>query len=141
MGCGPSVPLVIRPRLGDALLALGTWMAEYYLAPPGEVFRALLPPESARLGREDDVARRTVWVAALTQAGRAALDSGGLDPTAARVLALLAVATEPVPLAAIRGDLALARPPFRALARRGWIRLEKQLVRSSPWARNWPRRG
>lgn len=34
-----------EPALSAPLLALGRWMADYYLAPVGEVFRAMLPPE------------------------------------------------------------------------------------------------
>jgi primosomal protein N' (replication factor Y) len=32
-----------EPLLSPELLTLGLWIAEYYLAPPGEVFRAMLP--------------------------------------------------------------------------------------------------
>ncbi|HKO05179.1 MAG TPA: primosomal protein N' [Candidatus Acidoferrales bacterium] len=33
-----------EPALTPALIALGRWVASYYLAPIGEVFRAMLPP-------------------------------------------------------------------------------------------------
>jgi primosomal protein N' (replication factor Y) (superfamily II helicase) len=33
-----------EPALTPALIALGRWVASYYLAPVGEVFRAMLPP-------------------------------------------------------------------------------------------------
>ncbi len=32
-----------EPLLTPELIVLGTWIADYYLAPPGEVFRAMLP--------------------------------------------------------------------------------------------------
>ncbi len=32
------------PALPSALVELGRWMANYYLAPPGETFRSMLPP-------------------------------------------------------------------------------------------------
>jgi len=50
-----------EPLLSPELLTLGLWIAEYYLAPVGEVFRAMLPlkPETRRV--------RTL---ALTKAGR-----------------------------------------------------------------------
>ena len=32
-----------EPLLSDSLLALGEWMAQYYLAPLGEVLRGMLP--------------------------------------------------------------------------------------------------
>lgn len=50
-----------EPVLGERLLGLGRWMADYYLAPPGEVFATLLP-----LG----LAVRRVKLARITEAGR-----------------------------------------------------------------------
>ena len=38
-----DVPDVI-PALTENVVRLGRWVADYYLAPPGEVFRAVLPP-------------------------------------------------------------------------------------------------
>lgn len=49
------------PALPPALLRLGEWVSGYYLAPPGEVFQAMLPPEL-----ELAAARQVV----LTSAGR-----------------------------------------------------------------------
>jgi primosomal protein N' (replication factor Y) len=34
----------VLPALTENVVRLGRWVAEYYLAPPGEVFRAVLPP-------------------------------------------------------------------------------------------------
>jgi primosomal protein N' (replication factor Y) len=39
------------PALSDELMRLGKWISEYYLAPPGEVFRSMLPL-SAEFRRE-----------------------------------------------------------------------------------------
>ncbi|HEV2348907.1 MAG TPA: primosomal protein N' [Terriglobia bacterium] len=54
-----------QPLLSPELLTLGLWIAEYYLAPVGEVFRAMLPlkPEISRMR-----------VVTLTEAGRKKLD-------------------------------------------------------------------
>ncbi|MGH9355809.1 MAG: replication restart helicase PriA, partial [Terriglobia bacterium] len=54
-----------EPVLSPELLTLGVWIAEYYVAPVGEVFRAMLPVE-----RETRLAR-TVQ---LTERGREQLD-------------------------------------------------------------------
>ena len=43
------------------MVRLGRWVAEYYLAPPGEVFRAVLPP-AVEIRRERHFA--------ITEAGR-----------------------------------------------------------------------
>ena len=54
-----------EPALSPALLDLGSWLSNYYVAPVGEVMRAMLPPAiEVRQSRE----------VALTQAGSAALE-------------------------------------------------------------------
>ncbi len=53
-----------EPVLAPELLTLGLWIAEYYLAPLGEVFRAMLPLRSHS---------RRVRVVELTEAGRQSL--------------------------------------------------------------------
>ena len=53
------------PALPPKLIELGLWISRYYLAPIGEAFRAMLPPEiELRHDREY----------ALTEAGRAHLE-------------------------------------------------------------------
>jgi primosomal protein N' (replication factor Y) (superfamily II helicase) len=54
------------PALPSKLIELGQWIASYYLAPAGEVFRAMLPPVT-------DV--RTQRKIILNEAGRAAAES------------------------------------------------------------------
>jgi primosomal protein N' (replication factor Y) len=59
------------PALPPNLVELGRWVAGYYVAPPGEVFRAMLPPEiDLRHERE-----YVVTDAGLTR--RSELDAGG----------------------------------------------------------------
>src|SRR6516225_12025169 len=53
-----------EPVLSPELLTLGLWIAEYYLAPPGEVFRALLPLRAEY--------NRTRWLQ-ITEKGRTKL--------------------------------------------------------------------
>jgi primosomal protein N' (replication factor Y) len=68
--CGPegtqvrevSKVLDLVPALTPKLIELGQWIAGYYLAPIGEVFRAMLPPVT-------EIARKRQIV--LTEAGRA----------------------------------------------------------------------
>ena len=159
-----------HPVLEEEQLDLAQWVADYYLAPPGEVLRGFLPPETGRAGTQ--VYRRTeaaseaplregtlrarvlsalekpmtsralqravgsksvggalrflvdagfverieklpsasiprIWAAALTEKGRQALEKEPLKATTARVLTLLATATDPVPLRTIRSELGL----------------------------------
>jgi primosomal protein N' (replication factor Y) len=58
--------LDIVPALNGKLLELGKWIASYYVAPIGEVYRAMLPPLT-----ELHALQRVV----LSEAGRAALDA------------------------------------------------------------------
>jgi len=53
------------PALTPKLLELGRWIAGYYLAPIGEVFRAMMPPVTELTARREIV---------LTEAGRALAD-------------------------------------------------------------------
>ena len=63
------------PALPPKLLELGHWISRYYLAPIGEAFRAMLPPEiELRHDREY----------ALTDAGRAYLEELAAAPALSR---------------------------------------------------------
>jgi primosomal protein N' (replication factor Y) (superfamily II helicase) len=63
------------PVLDDQLLRLGRWIADYYLAPLGEVFRAMLPL-SAEFKR--------VIVYRIAEEGRLALHEAGMSGSSAR---------------------------------------------------------
>lgn len=63
------------PVLDDGLMRLAKWIAEYYLAPLGEVFRAMLP-----LAAEFRRAR----VYRITDAGQLALHQAGMSGSSAR---------------------------------------------------------
>ena len=59
------------PALPPSLLELGRWVSGYYVAPPGEVFRAMLPPQI------DLRHEREFLVTDAGRARRAELDAGG----------------------------------------------------------------
>ncbi|MGH9500514.1 MAG: replication restart helicase PriA [Terriglobales bacterium] len=63
------------PVLDDQLMRLGRWIADYYLAPLGEVFRSMLP-----LAAEF---KRTIGYR-ITDAGRAALHLAGVSGSSGR---------------------------------------------------------
>jgi len=63
------------PVLDDALLKLGRWIADYYLAPPGEVLRTMLP-----LGAEF---QKTIAYR-ITETGQMALHSAGVAGSSRR---------------------------------------------------------
>ena len=47
--------LDLRPGLTPKLIELGQWIAGYYLAPVGEVFRGMLPPMTELTSRREIV--------------------------------------------------------------------------------------
>ncbi|MBZ5701217.1 MAG: primosomal protein N' [Acidobacteriia bacterium] len=59
--------LDLLPALPPSLMELGQWITGYYLAPPGEVFRAMLPPLTELRSRQE---------LRLTESGRAAIAEG-----------------------------------------------------------------
>jgi primosomal protein N' (replication factor Y) len=129
-----------EPLLSEELLSLAVWMAQYYLAPMGEVLRGMLPLMAE--------VRRTVYYR-ITDGGRdvlaasieAGTDAGmrGLRAQARaerrtklsdedrslslRVLERLA-AGEPVKVSTLRTATAATLPVLAALVRRKWIARE-----------------
>lgn len=118
-----------EPLLSPERLTLGLWIADYYLAPVGEVFRAMLPllPET-----------RKVRVLRLTEKGRAQLealrgDAAQVLSDEARLLDCVAAQAD-LPLAAARRQFPDLVP--RALRRR-WLTLaevERERARRQQWS-------
>jgi primosomal protein N' (replication factor Y) len=134
-----------EPLLSDNLLSLGEWMAQYYLAPLGEVLRGMLPLMAE--------VRRTVYYR-ITDLGRDVL-AGSMDgdgPRSSRkslaargstkrkgklsaeeqdleqrVLTRLA-AGEPVKVSTLRTATAATLPVLAALVRKKWIARETAAV-------------
>ncbi len=130
-----------EPILSEHLLALGEWIAQYYIAPLGEVLRGMLP-----LAAE---VRRTVYYR-ITDLGRDVL-AGSLDGDAQggagsgkgrrsrkklsaeeqdlehRILARLADG-EPVKVSTLRTATAATLQALAALARKKWIAREASAV-------------
>jgi primosomal protein N' (replication factor Y) len=124
-----------EPLLSEHLLELGAWAAQYYLAPLGEVLRAMLPLTAE--------VRRTVYYR-ITDLGRDVLATAmeGNETTAARssdrrkgrlsreeqnierrVLERLA-SGDPVKVSALRTATAASLPLLAALVRKKWIARE-----------------
>ncbi|HEY3121066.1 MAG TPA: primosomal protein N' [Vicinamibacteria bacterium] len=104
------------PLVPPPLLDLAAWMAEHYLAPPGECYRLVLPPGGVRASRA--VAK---LVDAGTPAGDALVDALREGPLQVSTLARR-----------------LGRDPSAALARlrrAGLVSIEQQLGPGAPSAR------
>ncbi len=119
--------LDLSPVLDEHLLKLGKWIADYYLAPVGEVFRTMLPL-SAEFKRS--VAYR------ITDAGRMALHLAGMSGSPARskrtpeqqliefrVLDYLAE-RESVGEERLRGATRVGRALLAGMVRKRWIARE-----------------
>ncbi len=114
--------LDLVPALTPKLLELGHWIASYYLAPVGEVFRSMLPPLT-ELSAQREVT--------LTSAGRAAAEEQKKNFLLAqsgekesRALAELLQMDKPLPLAkAIK--LGLHAELLQRLQRRGLLEIRE----------------
>jgi primosomal protein N' (replication factor Y) (superfamily II helicase) len=119
--------LDLTPVLDDQLLKLGRWIADYYLAPVGEVFRTMLP-----LSAEF---KRAIFYR-ITDEGRMALHLAGMSGSPARskstpeqqlvefrVLDYLAE-RESVREGSLRGATRVARSLLNGMVRKKWIARE-----------------
>ena len=119
--------LDLTPVLDEQLLKLGKWIADYYLAPAGEVFRTMLPL-SAEFKRSVEYR--------ITDEGRMALHLAGMSGSPARskrtpeqqlvefrVLDYLAE-RESVREERLRGATRVAKPLLSGMVRKKWIERE-----------------
>src|ERR1700758_3835902 len=113
------------PVLDEQLMRLGKWIADYYLAPLGEVFRTMLP-----LGAEF---KRTITYR-ITEQGHLALHLGGMSGSAARarptpedqlaefrVLDYLANRDDPVREQSLRSATRVSRAVLTGMVRKKWL--------------------
>ncbi len=116
--------LDVIPALTPALIKLGHWIAGYYLAPVGEVFRAMLPPVTEL---------RTQQQITITAAGRERVDSTSPtlgDEFAAEEIALLSrlIAKNGVLPASALEKSGLSSTALQRLARRGLVEIRQSLL-------------
>ena len=113
------------PVLDEQLMRLGKWIADYYLAPLGEVFRTMLP-----LGAEF---KRTITYR-ITEQGHLALHLGGMSGSSARarrtpedqlaefrVLDYLANRDDPVREQTLRSATRVSRAVLTGMIRKKWL--------------------
>jgi primosomal protein N' len=119
-----------KPSLTPKLIELGQWIANYYLAPIGEVFRAMLPPP---------IEIRTQRLIAITVAGREATTSlsggeltHGLSRNEADFLAVLVAKKDLVPYTAA-AKFKITAATIDRLRKQNLIEIrESLLTRSNP---------
>ncbi len=116
------------PVVDNQLMRLGKWIADYYLAPLGEVFRTMLP-----LSAEF---KRTITYR-ITEQGQLALHLGGMSGSSARarrtpedqlaefrVLDYLANRDEPVRESSLRSATRVSRAVLSGMLRKKWLERE-----------------
>jgi len=116
------------PVLDEQLMRLGKWIADYYLAPLGEVFRTMLP-----LAAEF---KRTITYR-ITEQGHLALHLGGMSGSSPRarrtpedqlaefrVLDYLANRDEPVREQSLRSATRISRAVLTGMLRKKWLERE-----------------
>jgi len=116
--------LDLIPALTPKLLELGQWIASYYLAPVGEVFRAMLPPVT-----EISVKRQIV----LTEPGRALAEKlkdgttlTDLDGTEAEFLQRVLEKKEELTLGA-RSKVEITPEALQRLRRLGYLEIRETM--------------
>src|SRR6202166_2652433 len=119
-----SKVLDVTPALTPALIELGHWIAGYYLAPVGEVFRAMLPPVTELRAQQQIT---------ITAAGREFVDSTSNmlgEEFAAEEIALLSklIAKNGVLLASALEKSGLNPALLQRLARRGFVEIRHSLL-------------
>jgi primosomal protein N' (replication factor Y) (superfamily II helicase) len=116
--------LDIIPALTPALLELGHWIAGYYLAPLGEVFRSMLPPITELRSQQQivitDAGRRSVKESAATL-------SRDFDPQEILLLSKLLEKAGSLPAAALTKS-GTSAALLQQLSRRGLIEIRQNLL-------------
>jgi primosomal protein N' (replication factor Y) len=116
-----------RPLWGERELELARWISEYYLCPLGLVLESFAPA-SALQGSAGRPVSYAKLATDLTQALRATEELKQNAPQQAAVLeALLSLGTAPT-LAALRARVGCSDGPFRALAQRGLLTIERRIA-------------
>ncbi len=122
------------PLFDEQMLRLARWIADYYAAPFESAIAAILPAAV----RRDGAKFKEQFVARL--AGGAALPPGEEEalakksPRQAAALALLKTRLE-MTAAALAEETGISLDGLRSLEKKGWIVLEKDVVRRNPHAR------
>jgi primosomal protein N' (replication factor Y) len=109
------------PPFTEPLLRLIRWAEDYYLAPPGELLRAALPPGLNTRGGASAPTRRGVDYA--SPAPAAAAGMGFLDPRARAQRAVLEylLARGRIPVEELRAAFPRGRATLTSLAKRGLV--------------------
>jgi primosomal protein N' (replication factor Y) len=117
--------LDLSPVLDEQLLKLGQWIADYYLAPLGEVFRTMLPLSAEfkrtityRIADKGQMALHLAATAGSSARSQRAPDEQMLE---FRVLDYLAEREDSVREASLRGATRVSKALLSGMVRKKWI--------------------
>jgi len=124
-----------EPVMPEPLLELGKWLAWYYLAPPGEMFRCMLPPGLLARKASPEDTRSDHWPVREQDAVIAVAVEGYRDLTGRQreVFGELLERELPLLRAGLARRLGCSEGVLNALRDKGAIRIGKIPVYRSPW--------
>lgn len=125
-----------EPLLSKQLMDLALWVAKYYLAPPGEVFRVMLPPGLLAREASPDLDAERAWpvrsqlaVVWLDQK----MEEAPQGPRQRTVLETLRAMKLPVAAATVIEKTSSSYSLLRSLEAQGRIQLDRIEIQRSPW--------
>ena len=110
---------------------LAQWMADYYLAPLGEVLKTCLPP-SLSASNPETLAIKTQLVVRLESNFEEELQRQTLTTTQLLAIDRLRTLTQPVLLSSFQAQSGVSRAVFKALEKKRILRVVKQRVFRDP---------
>jgi primosomal protein N' (replication factor Y) len=136
-GCKPLIRVLdSRPVLAPHLIRLGEWLADYYLAPPGEVYRIMLPPGLLAKQVSPDQNPKAFWPTA-TLLGVVEVcppvDPATLTRRQREILQTLSHMELPVLVRDLVEDGIASAQTLNRAAKMGLIRIEPVERHRSPW--------
>jgi primosomal protein N' (replication factor Y) len=116
-----------QPILTPALIELGRWISEYYVAPMDAVMRSLIP-EVVR-GENNDFQRRLFVQLAMTPGEEDLEKLGRRAKRQASILSDLLAAAKPVALASLGSG---GRAAVEGLVKKGFVEMTREIVARDP---------
>ena len=126
-----------EPLFSDKLLKLGLWVTAYYLAPPGEALRIMLPPRllSKKISKEESEIPEKLWPARKRLAVVSmTVREVQLTTKQSRIVQLLGERPLPVFAQPFMRETGCSRSVLDSLASKGLLRMETVEVYRSPWS-------
>jgi primosomal protein N' (replication factor Y) len=125
-----------QPLLSQVLVELGNWICWYYLAPPGEAFRVMLPPGLMAKRADPDTSPEGFWPAkkqlAVTELDLDAAE--GLTSRQAEVIEVLAEQNLPVLLSDLVRETPCSHQVIQRLQAKKLVKLSAIDIYRSPWS-------